>query len=414
MKHHLKPNYDVVIAGGGLVGASLALSLAGLGKTILVVEATEPDSSKQVSFDERTVALTYSSRLIFEQVGIWSTLENLGVTLITNIHISDRGQAGMTHLNAEMVGTEALGYVVPTRSIGHALWQKLTQHEDIDVICPASISQVEEVLGEGVKIKIQTEQLTDNTLQTYSEIMVLADGGRSNLSDQLGIETVEKRYNNQAIVFFIETNKAHNGRAYERFTEEGPIALLPHKNKHFACAWTSDNTHVATRMALGDEAFLAELQQHFGFRAGRFISCSQRHAYPLALTEMSSISTQNCVLVGNAAHKVHPVAGQGFNLGLRDVALLSHLLKSHWNNDNKTNLSEVIQTYSVAREKEAKHVKWFTHGLIETFSHQSLPVKCMRSALLQSIEMMPFIKRKLLKRTMGLSPRNRILYANNS
>jgi 2-octaprenyl-6-methoxyphenol hydroxylase len=399
--------YDIVIVGGGMVGASLAIALKPSRYSVLLVESVPHQSENQPSYDERTVALTHSAKLIFSAMGVWDGIERSQAEPILDIHISNRGHFGQAHLSHADAGTAALGYVVPTRVIGNTLWSELEKNNGTKIFCPATVQKMKQH-SDHCRVDVSV----DNTIRRIkSRLVVLADGGKSPLTrdfisdseNDSGVISQSAQYTQSAILSIVTTDRPHNGRAYERFTEEGPLALLPHRvdgNKAaYALVWTSGMENVEARMALSDDDFLAELQFTFGDRAGNFSNPSARKCYPLNRTTLQFPARGRVIVIGNAAHTVHPVAGQGFNLGLRDVAVLAELV--HESPD--LGCKSMINTYLSRRKRDTEMVSGFTHSLIQIFSSDWKSIGFARNLGLKVIEHSPMAKRFLLKRTMGLA-----------
>ena len=398
------PNFDLIIVGGGMVGASLAVALEGSGLRTAIVEAFDIDDEDQPSYDERTVALTWSARQIFSGMGVWEDMEAEGVEPIRDIHISNRGHFGATHLSCNDVATSALGYVVPTRVIGRVLTNRLDASRNVTMIRPAEATHIEtsdRAARIDVNVNGQPQQLS-------ASLVVLADGGRSDLGARFEVD--QFAYPQHALLSIVSVDRDHNGRAYERFTDEGPIALLPHRNRRYALVWTGEHEAVTARMALSDHAFTQALQESFGDRAGNFSNPSQRKTYPLVRRHIAHPADNRLIVVGNAAHTLHPVAGQGFNLGLRDIAWLAEMLIDAAKSESgDIGAPSVLEHYIASRQREAKRVNQFTHGLITTFTSEFGGTQLARNLGLGLIEHLPFAKRMLLRRTMGISGRVSIL-----
>ncbi len=395
--------YDVVIAGGGLVGASLAVALAPSQKKILVIEPHPPDSAWQPSYDERTVALTHTTRVIFQAMGVWEDILSMGAEPILDIHVSSRGGFGQTHLSRKHVGTRALGYVVPTRVIGTILWNQLKDAGNIEMACPGQV-----VESEPHRDHCQVRVEVDQDIQTVRcRLMVVADGGRSNLLRQHHVEPHTAEYPQSAVLCIVSVDRPHHGRAYERFTDEGPLALLPHSplngNHRYAVVWTTLNENLEDRLALDDQGFIQLLQSSFGDRAGNFNHPSPRKSYSLKRSTLPRPSLNRTIVIGNAAHTVHPVAGQGFNLGLRDVAELSEILFN--TPEEQVGLPSMIDRYYNSRVRDTKMVSGFTHSLVSIFTSPRLSLSIARNIALQAIEHFPPAKRFLLHRTLGMNGR---------
>lgn len=378
-----------------MVGASMACALQDTDYRIAVVEAFIPSSDDQPSFDERTVALTYSSKLIFNAIGAWSKMRREAFPIL-NIEVTSQDSLGFTTLGVDDVRTPALGYVVPTRAVGAILHEKLTSQSNLDLICPATVESIQTrdsycsvcVLGESGPEQLKTK------------LVIIADGGRSNLLGQLGLKTTHKTYQQCALVSIIGSDRPHGGKAYEHFTRDGPLALLPLRSSDFSLAWTLKKHHAEELKVCSDADFINGLQSTFGKRAGYFTSFGRRNVYPLSLTLLDRTAIKRTVIIGNAAHTVHPVAGQGFNLGLRDVGFLHEFLTAEPCLDPGN--SQMLNRYSRARKHDTKRVSQFTDGLIKAFTSELNAVKTARGLGLTALNLMPGIKKSLLRRTMGI------------
>ncbi|TPW09491.1 MAG: 2-octaprenyl-6-methoxyphenol hydroxylase, partial [Halothiobacillaceae bacterium] len=268
-----------------------------------------------------SIALAYGSCRIFEALGLWQTLLPHAAP-IKQIHISDRGHFGFAHLDSAAQRVAALGYVVEMRVLGEVLSQALTQVSNLDLMAPAKVKSV--VVGEqSVAVEVERQGVLQ---RITAKLVVAADGDRSAVRDILQIPTTRSEYHQVAVIANVTPGKKHNDVAYERFTDSGPLALLPLPHNRCSLVWTTRPDQVDTLLQCDEAQFLAHLQERFGFRLGRFQKVGARHAYPLALVQAREHVAHRVVLIGNAAHTLHPVAGQGFNLGIRDVAALAQTL----------------------------------------------------------------------------------------
>ncbi len=389
-------SFDLVIVGGGLAGASLAVALRESGLSIAVVERWPLNDSGQPSYDERTVALTWSARCIYQGMGVWEDIA-AGAEAIREIHVSDRGGPGVAHLSCRHAGTPALGYVVPTRVLGGALMGALSAADNITLLCPAEAENlVQKTDACRLRIKVDGRET-----ELSAPLAVIADGGRSALT---GKDTLAKTdYAQQALLSIVTTDRPHHGRAWERFTREGPLALLPLADNRLAVVWTSLPDTLAEREAMGDDAFIGHLQDAFGDRAGNFSRPAPRRSYPLARGHLDTPAKDRLVVIGNAAHTVHPVAGQGFNLGLRDVATLAELLHTAHASGDDVGAPSLLADYNERRRRDTFMVRQFTHGLISLFGSALPAMPLLRGLGLGGIEMLPPLKRFLLRRSMGLA-----------
>ncbi len=388
--------FDIVIVGGGLVGASLAILLRDSPWSIAIVEAFEHDASAQPSYDDRTVALSYGSRLILDSMGLWPALRD-EVEPILHIHISDRGHFGVTRLHYDEEGVEALGYVAENRVLGQVLYQQLQRQASVTLFCPAQLQGVQNH-ERHVEVKI-TANGKPQTLR--ARCLVAADGVGSRVRQSLCIGSMQKDYGQSAVICNVTPGQAHANVAYERFTADGPIAFLPLTGNRCSVVWTLSHDQAERAMQLDDEAFLQQLQQRFGYRLGRLQKAGTRASYPLALVESTQLVHGRTVVVGNAAHALHPVAGQGFNLALRDIATLV----DGFARSDDPGAADVLHAYRQQREADTQRVYRFTDGLIRLFSNRFAPLAHARAAGLLAVDMLPFVKHRLARQSMGLSGR---------
>jgi 2-octaprenyl-6-methoxyphenol hydroxylase len=355
---------DVVIVGGGMVGASLALALAGTGLEVMMIEGVAPGSNAQPSFDERTTALGNASRRVFEGLGVWDGIAPQA-SAIRTIHVSDAGRFGFARLNASEQGIDAFGYVVTNRIIGAALWAKLAEAQGVTLRAPAHPEGIQ-ITPERVRLTVVDDRPQHNSVreEITARLIVAADGAHSSVRAAAGIGASVEDYEQVAIAANLATDRAHDGTAYERFTPTGPLALLPLFDGSYGVVWSVTPAEAIRVLALDDVAFLAELQQRFGWRAGRFTRVGRRASYPLKLTRAATTVSTRAVLIGNAAQALHPVAGQGFNLGLRDAAMLAEVLVAERTDPGS---AELLARFEQWRSGDRGGVIRFTDGLIKLF-----------------------------------------------
>jgi 2-octaprenyl-6-methoxyphenol hydroxylase len=383
-----------------MVGASLACALSGQGLRIALVEAVEPGTRSEAGYDDRAIALAYGTRRIFGGLQLWDSLAT-AATPIHQIHVSDRGHFGMVRMDRADEGLPAIGYVVPARAIGQVLADAITDIEGLDVLCPATVSAVRRAVG-AVEVDISREGAT-STLST--RLIVAADGADSPLREQFGIGSVVSDYRQTAIVTNITPQLPHNNIAYERFTESGPLALLPMTEGRCAMVWTVASGQAESVMALDEADFLAEFQSRFGYRLGRLERVGRRQAWPLRLVRAKESVRERLALVGNAVHTLHPIAGQGFNLGVRDVAVLAEVLVDAVNAGEDPGSLPVLQRYADWQQHDHKNVTVFTDGLARLFSLPLPALGLARSAGMLAFDLLPPAKRLLTRVTMGRSGR---------
>lgn len=372
---------DVTIIGGGLIGAAFALALKHSGLDITLLEARNAPST-----ETRTLALSYGSKLLLEKFGAWPD----AATPITAIHVSERESFGRTLLKAEELDVPALGYVLTYSALQAALDEAL-KATGIKVLRGA---RAEKILADVDQASVTFTQ--NNSAQTInSKLLVLADGGNL-LSMILDIELEEKDYGQQAILARVKTELQHNHMAYERFTPSGPAALLPFEDR-YSLVWTESPEGVARLLALNDADFLAELHQHFGDRQGRFTEVSARKSFPLKLRYAKCAVAQRVALIGNAAQALHPVAGQGFNLGMRDADALAKIILTAEKNDIGND--SMLSSYVKARRHDKTRGIDFTDKLVNIFSNKNNMLRVARSSGLALMDLLP-PARKMLTRKM--------------
>ncbi|WP_313239212.1 2-octaprenyl-6-methoxyphenyl hydroxylase [Stutzerimonas kunmingensis] len=388
---------SLAIIGGGLVGASLALALQDgareRGWRIHLIEPFEPGHDYQLSYDARSTALSYGTRLIYQRLGLWERIAERAEPIL-RIHVSERGSFGAARLDCTREGVEALGYVVENAWIGHCLWQAL---DDQVVVrhCPAEVERLEPG-ATGYRLSFTDGQ------QLECDLTVLADGGRSGLREQLGIQVSRRPYGQTALIANITPGKPHGGLAFERFTEHGPMALLPLQDDRCALVWTRSQADAA-RLAQEHEAvFLGELQEAFGYRLGALQQVGARHLYPLTLIEAEEQVRSGLVVLGNAAHSLHPIAGQGYNLSLRDVEALSvALLRS----DAALGDLAVLQEYARRQRFDQRVTVGFSDQVTRLFGDSGRLVAAGRNLGLLGLDLMPAAKRWFARQAMGLGTR---------
>ncbi|MEE8388087.1 MAG: 2-octaprenyl-6-methoxyphenyl hydroxylase [Acidiferrobacterales bacterium] len=401
IKKLTNPEFDIVIVGGGLVGASLACALGDGGLDIAVIEAIPPGDPGQPSYDDRTIALAYSSRRIFEGIGVWDSIAQRSACPVEHIHISDRGHFGFARLHAKDMQLEALGYVAETRALGAALYEVMSGFKNITLICPAVVTDV--IIDEGTATLTLENDKKNKTIMT--RLVVAADGDDSPLRRAVGIKASKRVYDQTAVVANVTPGHDHGNVAYERFTSTGPLALLPMPDNRCSVVWSTPRNNVDTILGWDDETWIAELQKRFGDRLGKFSRAGRRVAYPLALTRVRQSVVERVALIGNAAHTVHPVAGQGFNLGLRDVATLAQVIVDAQRAGKDFGSLDVLSSYADWRQRDNKQVASFTDGLIRIFSNENLPLTIARNLGLTFVNLFPGIRRSFIRRTSGLNGR---------
>jgi 2-octaprenyl-6-methoxyphenol hydroxylase len=392
--------FDVAIVGGGMVGASFALALRNTSMRVLLIESVPPDSASQPSFDERTTALGNGSRQIYETLGVWSGMVAAAAP-IRSIHVSDAGRLGVARLDAREQGVDAFGYVVPNRVIGRALWQALRGASNIEIAVPAQLKSATPQ-NDGVVLEVARE---GDIEKIRAVVAVAADGAGSALRASAGIDASVEDYEQVAIVVNAATDRPNSGEAFERFTPSGPLAVLPLSGGGYAVVWAVSPARAAELVAMDEASFAAVLLEVFGWRAGRWTKIGRRNTYPLALSRADETVAGRIVLIGNAAQALHPVAGQGFNLGLRDAATLAEMLAAGARAGALGNPDALLQKFAAWRDEDRRGVTRFTDGLVKLFGNDTPGVGLVRNFGLLMFDLSPAAKRALSRVSWGFAGR---------
>jgi 2-octaprenyl-6-methoxyphenol hydroxylase len=371
--------HEIVIVGGGPVGATLALALAQGGRPALLLESRDEPSRTD---DPRTLALSAGSRLILERIGVWHDIASL--TPIDTIHVSQRGGFGRALLTAAEAGLPALGYVAPYASLQKALSQALEASPMVSVLASTQATSLE-ADDQGIEIG-----LGESGAGVQSKLAVIADGG----SSLAGLAEVEVRdYGQSALVSNVIASKPHRNIAFERFTPEGPLALLPHGSA-YALVWTMAPTAAEELCGADEREFLGRLQEAFGQRAGAFLKAGPRAVFALRLRVAKRPATGRTVLLGNAAQALHPVAGQGLNLGLRDAWELAECIHA---DDGDPGRVELRDAYARTRRRDRAGGILLTDALVRVFSNDLFPLRWLRGCGLTFLDCLPPAKRAFMR-----------------
>lgn len=389
---------DVIISGGGLVGGSLALALQHSGLAVSLVEQQSTEQKKHSPAGDRVLAIAHGSKTILQQSGLWQTVSDTAEP-IQSIQVSDRGFLGKARLNAIDEGVDALGYVVEARQLDLKT-AELLQDSTVNVIAPAKIIEHQSQSPEAVTVKIEHADGSHEPRQT--RLLIAADGGNSLIRQQLGIHSHQIDYDQTAVITRVHSEIPVDGIAYERFTENGPLAFLPMGRRNYSVVWTLAPATAHAMMQASEQVFTQQLQHAFGFRLGRLTLIDKRYAFPLQLQLSESMIANRIALIGNAAHQIHPVAGQGFNLGLRDAACLARLLGELDSSNSDPGNTELLTTYSEHRKSDHQRVVDITNSLIWLFSSDWQLLGHTRSLGLMALDRIPWLKHRLAKSAMGL------------
>jgi 2-octaprenyl-6-methoxyphenol hydroxylase len=384
---------DVAIVGGGMVGASLAVALQDSPLKVMLIEAHEPDSSVQPSFDDRTTALGNGARRVLDTLGLWPQIA-ADAGAIGSIHVSDAGHFGFVRLEAAQQRLDAFGFTVSNRQIGAVLWQALRARGRITLCCPARLREVQ--LGaDSVQLKLTDAGGAERLVR--ARLIVAADGAYSLVKQAAGIESRDDDYRQVALVANLRTDRPARGIAYERFADSGPMALLPLATGHYTVVWTLEPARAESLQSCEPAQFCQQLQRAFGWRAGQVLEVGRRHSYKLALVRALESTGQRVALIGNAAQALHPIAAQGFNLGLRDAAVLAELIAAAAD----PGAAAVLSQFAARRAADRRGMIAFTDNLVKLFGDRRAAVVAARNFGLLLFDATAPAKRALARLSFG-------------
>ncbi len=399
MKNQEKTDFDVIVAGGGMIGVSMALAISSFNLSIAVIEKVDRDEQIQPSFDDRSTALSRSSQNMFEAMGIWAQICETS-TPIRSIHVSEQGRFGFSHICAEEQQVEALGYVVVNRVLGNVLMSEMEKKENVKLFCPSTITSIRNK-KEYCDVIIESNNLQK---KISAKLIIVADGFDSNAREMLGIGMHRVDYRQSAIIGNVLTERPILNRAYERFYESGSIAFLPVQDKRAAFIWVLPEDQSEKLMSASDDLFIELLQHQFGFRLGQLDGLGKRAYYPLALTQAYRLISERSALIGNAANGLHPIAAQGFNLGLRDVATLTDCIFDEIQHSNlDSNIEKILHRYSEWRKPDHKKLVSFTDGLVSLFGSNNRSTRILRNLSMLGFDFIPGFRKLFVRHTMGLA-----------
>ena len=386
----------MIIVGGGMAGATLALAVSALSAgrvQVEVVEAVSPDSRKHPGFDARAIALAYGTCQQLARIGVWPALKACG-TPIERVHVSDQGHAGFVGLEASDYQIPYLGQVIELHQAGARLFTLLEKAPGVTLHCPAKVVSVE-------RQQHSAAITLDNGTRLSGELLVAADGSSSALAQHCNVDWRSEDYGQIAVIANVTTSLPHQGKAFERFTRNGPLAMLPMSEGRCSLVWCHAAEDQAKIDSWSDAEFLHQLQQAFGWRLGAMAKAGKRHSYPLRLTSAQQHISHRLALVGNAAQTLHPIAGQGFNLGLRDVMSLAEIIAQAEQQGNDIGSYQILSQYQQRREPDQQATIGVTDGLIHLFANRLAPLVVGRNLGLMAMELVPPLRETLARRTLG-------------
>ncbi|AUI65412.1 MULTISPECIES: 2-octaprenyl-6-methoxyphenyl hydroxylase [Glaesserella] len=398
----MKQNLDVVIIGGAITGSVLALALSSVCQhqmQIAIVEKNVPNYAEQGGFDARSIALAYGSLQKLAQIrplalnGDLAQLVYAMATPIKQIQVSDQGHFGKTTLKADELRLSELGVVVELAKLGEKLSNLISQQPNIELFCPDTVANIERTTE-------QCEITLHSGKALTAQLLVACDGIQSQVAQQCGVNTqFIKDYQQSAIIANVMLAEPHRNHAFERFTHQGPFALLPLNEKMMSLVWcVADPTEP---MAMSDSEFLHALQQQFGWKLGKFLQVSKRFVYPLSSQKSESHMHHRLAIVGNASQLLHPVAGQGFNLGMRDLFELATQLGKVFAQGKDLGDHDILQAFAQQRQADQTRIMQSTSGLISLFSCEFLPMQVARNLALLGLSHCSLARNAVAHRALG-------------
>lgn len=386
---------NVIIVGGGMAGATLALAISSLSQgklSVSLIEASLPEG-KHPGFDARAIALAHGTCQYLAKIGVWPAFTDC-VTPITHVHVSDRGHAGFVNINANDYHIPALGNVIELHEAGTRLFSLLRKAPGVTLHCPAKVEKIHRE-QDSVTVILDTGETVSGAL------LVAADGSHSLVGKACNMQWQQDDYGQVAIIANVKTAIDPKGQAFERFTEFGPLALLPMSHGRSSLVWCHHQEHVGTITAWDDATFINKLQTAFGWRLGKIEVAGTRHCYPLALRKALNPVSHRVVLVGNAAQTLHPIAGQGFNLGIRDVMQLAKIVMKAHREQQDIGRYALLSQYQQARAIDREKTVTMTDGLVRVFANRCIPLIVGRNLGLMAMEMLPPVRDVLARQTLG-------------
>jgi len=397
----MKQIFDVIIVGGGMTGASLALLLKpaieqGLKVALVEAHAASAQQVSQPSFDDRTTALSLGTQRIFSKIGVWPNMAGQACA-IKHIQVSQQKQLGRIRLHAEDSQVEAMGYVLENRIMGQQLMSAMLKIPQLTLFTPAQVTSYK-VDAKGAQLTILQQ---DETIELQGDLVVLADGANSEGCRQLGINQRRHDYEQNALVCNVSFDLPHDNWAFERFTMQGPMALLPMTANRFALVWCMGKEQSQQYLDMNDDAFQQALQQAVGHKLGRVNRSGERSSYPLSLVVAQEQIRRHVVVLGNAAHAMHPVAGQGFNLALRDTQALAKQISEYWS-DHSIGSLDVLNRYLSNQMKDQKITIGLSDGLPKAFTQSGTGWSLLRAMGMSVMDVTPVAKKLFTRQAMGL------------
>jgi 2-octaprenylphenol hydroxylase len=387
--------FDVIIIGGGIVGATAACALGKAGMRVAVVEARQPVPVEQQQPDPRVFAITRASERIFRSLGVWESIVKQGVFAFSDMEVWDAGGEGVMHFDCAELGEPYLGHIIEPRFMETALLEQLESDNNIARFCPARFQAVE-VLEEYVVVTLEDGQ------DLIASLVIAADGARSPVREMLGIQTRRHDYRQSSVVALVKTSEPHRDTAWQRFLPGGPLAFLPMQDGWSSIVWTQPTAEAERIMNLDRPAFHEELAAAFAMRLGTILDSSERESWPLQRMHAEHYVIERAALIGDAAHAIHPLAGQGVNLGLLDAATLTEVIIAAWQGGKDPGALRVLRRYERWRRGDNLLMMSAMDALNRTFSNTLSPLSQVRNLGLSLVNNSGMLRQVFMRHAMGL------------
>ncbi len=400
MKKKLNPH--VVIVGGGMAGLTLSCILAQQNPdlSVTLIDKDKPSDQLTHEFDGRTTAISYASSKVLHDAGVWSDIVDKGQP-ITTIDVQDNHSPIILNFDAKDVDDKPFGWILENRLIRFSLQSKARNLKNLRYITSCTVSKIETVA--------QQAMISLNTGQALTADLVIgADGRMSTVREWADIDLIELDYRQKATVCLVKHEKPHHGLAVERFMSDGPFAILPftdddHGHHRSALVWTEHGRHMRNFNTVSEDVFNLELQKRFDERYGAVELAGYRAQYPLKLYHAKELKAQRIALIGDAAHAIHPIAGQGLNLGMQDINVLSDLIHDALLQNEDIGANKLLNTYQKNRRFEIFAMVAATDLLNRLFSNNHAPMRILRNLGLGAVDKIPPLKKFFMRTAMGLN-----------
>ncbi len=392
----MKNTYDIIIVGGGMVGLTLACALGQQRFDVAVVEAFEPkDISLDDDYELRVSAISKSSQQVFENIHAWPGMLQRRASPYQHMHVWDASGDGKIHFDAAELGVDVLGHIIENRAIQYALYEQCRQLDTVTLYCPETITDINYA-------EAQSSVQFENGTCISAKLLIGADGANSKVRDAAGMSINKTAYDQKGVVSVVKSTHDHKDTAWQRFLPTGPLAFLPLSDGRCSIVWSADDARADELLAMDDEAFCRELEQAFDYTLGKVESIGKRAAFPLVRRHANEYVKSGVALIGDAAHTIHPLAGQGVNLGVLDAAALAEVISEARSRGQAIASLTTLRKYERWRKADNSLMMYSMSGFKELFGNEQPALSLLRNAGLNLVDSMGFVKHKFMRHALGL------------